>query len=204
MDQRLALRALLVALTEWVTSNTTPPASAYPTLGARTLVSATERVTPTIPGVATARLPYTPFRLDLGPSWPQHIIDREPPAVGAPYAVLVPRADSIGNDVGAIQSVELRVPLATYLPWQLRALPPTDRLASFAGTFVPLAKTAAERRQRGDSRPSVEELYGSRDAFLRAVDEASAALSAQRFLLPDDRAVARARLAETWDWIQAH
>ena len=204
MDQRLALRALLVALTEWVTTNTTPPASAYPTLGAHTLVSAGERVMPTIPGVATARLPYIPFRLDLGPSWPQRIIDREPPVRGAPYTVLVPRTDSIGNDIGAVQSVELRVPLATYLPWQLRTVAPTDRLVSFAGTFIPLAKTAAERTQRGDSRPSVEELYGSRDGFLRAVDEASDALAAQRFLLPDDRAVVRARMADTWDWIQAH
>ena len=51
---------------------------------------------------------------------------------------------------------------------------------------------------------SVEELYASRDAFLRAVDEAADALAAQRFLLPDDSAVVRARLADTWDWIQAH
>lgn len=204
LDQRLALRALLVALTEWVTGNVAPPASAYPSLGAATLVAAADRAMPLIPGVALARIPYVPVRLDLGASWPQRIIEREPPVLGPPYTVLVPRSDSLGNDLGAIQSVELRVPVATYFPWQLRAVSPTDRLASFGGTFVPLPKTDAERRERGDARPSIAELYGSRDAFLRAVDDASAALAGQRFLLPEDRAVAHDRMAATWDWIQAH
>ncbi|MDB4887641.1 MAG: hypothetical protein JWN79_3079 [Gemmatimonadetes bacterium] len=204
MDQRLALRALLVALTEWVTSGTTPPPSAYPTLRAGTLVRADTRTNPRIPGVTMAARPYTPARLDLGPDWPRGLIRNEPPVVGAPYTVLVPRADSMGNEVGGIRSVELRVPLASYFPWQLRAVAPTDRLVSFAGTFVPLPKTAAERQRRGDSRPSVEELYPSRDAFLQAVDRASATLAAQRFLLPDDRAVARDRMASTWDWLFSH
>jgi hypothetical protein len=204
MDQRLALRALLVALTDWVTTGTTPPPSAYPTLRAGTLVRAESRTNPRIAGVTMAARPYTPARLDLGPDWGRGLIQREPPTVGAPFTVLVPRADSIGNETGGIQSVELRVPLATYFPWQLRATAPTDRLVSFSGTFVPLPKTASERRDRGDSRPSVEELYPSRDAFLRAVDGASAALAAQRFLLPDDRAAARDRMASTWDWITSH
>lgn len=204
LDQRLALRALLVALTDWVTTGTTPPPSAYPTLRAGQLVKPEARANPRIPGVTMARQPYTPYRLDLGASWPRGLISREPPVVGAPYTVLVPRPDSIGNDVGGIRSVELRVPLATYLPWQLRQTTPTDRLVSFAGTFVPLAKTAAERAARGDARPSIEELYRSRDAFLQAVDGATSALVAERFLLPGDRAVARDRMAGTWDWITTH
>ena len=204
MDQRLALRALLVALTAWVTTGEQPPASAYPTLAAGTLVDAGQRATPTIPGVTMARRPYTPARVDLGPGWAHGVIDREPPTVGAPYVVRVPRTDSIGNELGGIRSVELRVPVATYLPWQLRALAPTDRLTSFAGTFVPLARTAAERRSRGDSRPSLEELYPSRAAFLHAVDDAATALAAQRFLLPDDREAAHARMAATWDFVAAH
>jgi hypothetical protein len=181
-----------------------PPPSTYPALARGTLVRPDALWRPAIPGVALARVPYQPYRLDLGPRWAEGIVEREPPSLGAPYAVLVPRVDSLGNDLGGIRSVELRAPLATYFPWQLRgegtAAP--DRLVSFAGTFVPLPRTEAERAQRGDPRPSLERLYGTRDAYLARVDAAARALAAERFLLPDDAAAARARLGATWDWIQ--
>jgi hypothetical protein len=201
LDQRLALRALLVGLTAWVQERQVPPRSAYPTLHDGHLVRAETRAMPTIPGIAIARAPYTPHRLDLGDAWSKRIITREPPAVGRPYTVLVPRADAVGNELGGIQSIELRVPVATYLPWQLRSVTPTDRLVSFQGTFVPLTRTERERRHNGDTRPSLERLYPSRDAFLRAVDGATLALVAERFLLPDDRPVARERMAKSWDWV---
>jgi hypothetical protein len=204
LDQRLALRALLVALTDWVRDDVTPPPSAYPTLRAGTLVAPGTRRNPVIPGVAIPREPYTPRRLSFGSEWDRRIIALEPPRVGAPYTMLVPRADSIGNELGGIQSVELRVPVATYFPWQLRSVPPTDRLVSFQGTFVPLPRTEADRLRRGDSRPSLERLYTSRDAFLAQVDRATDALASQRFLLPEDRAVARDRMAASWDWVMAH
>jgi hypothetical protein len=204
LDQRLALRALLVALTGWVKNGDAPPASAYPTRAAHQLVRADTRAAPTIPSVAIARIPYTPYRLSFGDAWDRRVITQEPPVVGAPYTILVPREDSLGNQIGGIRSVELRVPVATYFPWQLRAVSPTDRMTSFQGTFVPLARTEAERRSRGDSRPSLERLYPSRDAFLNSVDGATQALVSERFLLPEDRAVARERMASTWDWVMAH
>ena len=204
LDQRLALRALLVGLTDWVSLNRTPPASAYPTLAAGLLVRAESRPSPVMPGVTMARAPYTPRRLELGTEWSRGVIGHEPPLVGATYTVLVPRADSIGNEEGGIQSIELRVPVATYLPWQLRTVPPADQLVSFQGTFVPLAVTRAGRMGNGDTRPSLEELYRSRTDFLNAVDRASAALVSQRHLLPQDRVVAHDRMAASWDWVTAH
>lgn len=159
------------------------------------------RPMPAIPGVAIARAPYQPHRLSLGAGWGRGVVDREPPAVGEPYTVLVPRADSLGNELGGIQSVELRVPVATYLPWQLRAAAPTDRLVSFQGTFVPLPRTEADRVRSGDGRPSLERLYRSRQDFLTAVERATAALVAQRFMLPSDRMVAQDRMASTYDWV---
>ncbi len=204
LDQRLALRALLVALTDWVRDGRTPPPSAYPTLNAGMLLRADARTNPAIPGVAFPPAPYTPRRITLGDSWRQGLITREPPGVGAPFTVLVPRVDSIGNEVGGVQSVELRVPLATYLPWQLRTIPPTDRLVSFQGTFVPLARTEAERIRTGDSRPSLERLYPSREGFLAKVDTAANTLVSQRFLLPEDRATVRDRMIATRDWVAAH
>jgi len=205
LDQRLALRALLVALVEWVRDGREPPASVYPTRRSGLLTSADSVRFPAIPDVALARVPYRPHRLDLGSRWDEGIVDREPPAVGAPYTVLVPRVDSLGNELGGIRSVELRAPLATYFPWQLRTGAPaaTDRLASFRGTFVPLPRTSAERARTGDPRPSIERLYPSRDAYLGKVDTAARQLIAARFLLAEDTAAVHARLAETWDWIMA-
>jgi len=197
LDQRLALRALLVALVDWVKDGREPPPSRYPTLASHTLVRVDSLRRPEIPGVVLARTPYQPYRFDF---------TAEPPTLGAPYTVLVPRVDSLGNDLGGIRSVELHAPLATYFPWQLRlGLPAgTDRLVSFAGTFVPLPRTEAERASRGDPRPSIERLYGSRDAYLTSVDAAARSLVAQRFMLPDDVSAAHARMAATWDWIAQH
>lgn len=203
MDQRLALRALLMDLTDWVRSGRTPPPSSYPTIAAHALVPAESLVMPAIPGVRMARMPYVPRRLSFGDEWTTQRIVREPPILGAPYVVLVPATDSLGNERGGIRSVELRVPVATYLPWQLRAVPPTDRLASFNGTFVPLPRTEVERKARGDSRPSLEMLYPSRDAFLARVDSAAAMLVSQRFMLDEDRRLARARMAASWDWVMS-
>lgn len=202
LDQRLALRSLLVALIEWVRDDRAPPASLYPTIAGGSLVPVDSSRRPAIPGVAIAKIPYQPYRYDLGSRWNEGIIDREPPGIGAPYVVRVPQVDSIGNDLGGIRSIEARVPLATYFPWQLRTGAASDRLASFAGTFVPLPRTDAERASTRDPRPSIERLYGSKDAFLARVDSAASELVAQRFMLAEDASVARARMAATWHWVE--
>lgn len=205
LDQRLALRALLVALCDWVTKGTEPPASRYPTLREGGLVSPESVRFPIIPGMAMPRIPAQPYRVDYGSRWRRGIVDNEPPALGRPYTVLVTQVDEVGNDAAGIRSVELRVPLASYFPWRLRggSSGGADRLASFTGTFVPLARTEQERQASGDSRPSVESLYATREAFLARVDEATRALVAERFLLADDVAAARERMAATWEWVMA-
>lgn len=203
LDQRLALRALMMALVDWVKDGREPPASRYPTNAAGTLVPIDSTRRPQIPGVPLANIPAQPYRYDFGPRWKEGIVDREPPKLGAPYAVRVSQTDSIGNDLGGIRSVEARVPLATYFPWQLRTGAASDRLASFRGTFVPLPRTEAERARTRDPRPSIEKLYGgSRDVFLKRVDAATADLVAQGFLLAEDVVAARERMAATWDWVE--
>ncbi len=201
LDQRLALRALMSALVDWVTTAKEPPASRYPTLAARTLVAPRDQTFPRIPDLPVARIPHQVHRMDFGPRWNQGIIDHEPPKLGARYPIFVSRVDSIGNDIGGIRSVEIAVPLATYYPWLLRTSMPaaTDRLVSFRGTFVPLPKTEAARRRSGDSRPSIESLYGDKTRFMGSVNGAISSLIAQRFMLPEDAAVARARMSDVWD-----
>ncbi len=194
-----------MALVDWVRSGTLPPPSQYPTLAAKQLVHAGAVAFPAIGPLPVARMPYQPYRMDLGPRWREGIIDVEPPKLGAPYTVLVPRVDEFGNDLGGIRSIELRVPLATWFPWHLRTAAPAarDRLVSFSGTFVPLAPTDTERAQTGDSRPSIATLYTGREQFLRKVDAAAQELVKERFLLPQDVAAARQRMADIWDWINA-
>jgi hypothetical protein len=203
LDQRLALRALFVALSDWVMRGTPPPPASYPTLASDELVAPATRAFPAIPGVPAARIPMQPYRVDFGPHWKDGRIDVEPPNLGRPFTVLVPRVDRFGNDAAGIRSIELRVPLASYLPWRLRTGLPsgTDRLVSFTGTFVPLPRTELERTSSGDARPSLEALYQSREAFLGQVDAAAAALVRERFLLEQDVPAARQRMADTWDFI---
>jgi hypothetical protein len=71
----------------------------------------------------------------------------EPPKVGKPFPVLVPQSDADGNDLGGVSLPELQVPLATYTGWNLRdpSIGASDLRLSFYGSFIPLAKTTAER-----------------------------------------------------------
>jgi hypothetical protein len=201
LDQRLALRALMSSLIDWVTLKKEPPPSTYPTLGENALLLAGDLKFPTIHNLPVARIPNQPHRMDFGPRWDKGIIDREPPSLGAPYPVFVSRVDTLGNELGGIPSVEILVPLATYYPWQLRTGMPagTDRLVSFRGTFIPLPRTEAERRATGDSRPSVEALYGDRARFLKRVDIAISSLIARRVLLAEDSTAARTRMLDAWN-----
>jgi Alpha/beta hydrolase domain len=56
------------------------------------------------------------------------------------------------------------------------------------GSFIPFARTKQEREAAGDPRPSLEERYGSRDAYVAKVEAAAEALVAERLLLPADAA----------------
>jgi hypothetical protein len=200
LDQRLALRALLISLVYWLRDDIPPPASMYPRITSRQLVTTARVRLPKIPGVHPPSAPTPVMRLDFGPEWTRGVAI-EPPRVGPPYTVLVPQVDSLGNESSGIRSIELLVPLATYLPWQLRSAPPRDRMVSFRGMFVPLPPTEEERARRRDPRPSVERLYGSRDVFLARVDEATRTLVERRFLLNEDVAAARRRMEATWDFV---
>jgi Alpha/beta hydrolase domain len=201
LDQRLALRALMSSLIDWVILKKEPPPSVYPKLASGDLVGAAELKFPRIPNLPVARIPNQPYRMNFGPRWSQGIIDREPPTLGAPYPVFVSRVDSVGNELGGIRSIEILVPLATYYPWQLRTGMPaaTDRLVSFRGTFIPLPRTEAERRASGDSRPSIEVLYGTRVQFIKRVDDGISSLIARRLLLADDSTAARDRMVDAWE-----
>jgi hypothetical protein len=158
------LRALLVAMDQWVTSGTEPPASRLPNLANGTLVQPLPQDGqgfPHIPGVKYNGRMHTGDLFDYGPKFEVGVLTILPPRlVGTPYSALVPRTDSDGNDVAGIRLPEVAVPLATYTGWNLRAVPAGgDDGCDHWGQQIEFARTKAERTATGDPRPSLEERY---------------------------------------------
>jgi hypothetical protein len=141
------------------------------------------------------------YHLDFGPQWKDGIVGLEPPVVGKPFAVLVPQSDVNGNDLGGVSLPELQVPLASYTGWNLRdpSIGASDLRLSFYGSFIPFAKTKAEREKTGDPRPSIAERYGSREPYIRKFKEAANELIRARFLLPEDLPALMERGSREWD-----
>ena len=202
LDFLVTLRALLVRLVEWVVDDRTPPDSAYPTLATGTLVPIGALKFPAVPDVTAPSVIHEAYRVDYGPRWAAGIITREPPGIGAPFPALVSRVDADGNEVAGVRGVELRAPLATYTPWQLRGGAGTDagELVDFLGTYVPLPRTEAERQRRGDGRVSIERRYADKRAYLDAAARAADSLMAAGLLLREDVPRVLARAAAHWDW----
>jgi hypothetical protein len=59
-------------------------------------------------------------------------------------------------------------------------------LAGLHGMYLPFARTAEGRRERGDPRPSVLERYPTREDYLGRITDAALALNQQGFLLAED------------------
>lgn len=205
LDFLFTMRALLVRLVTWVGEDVEPPPSAFPRIDAVTLVRTDQLKFPGVPGVKPPAAAHEAYRVDYGPRWSQGIITLEPPRLGPAFPALVPQVDAIGNEVGGVRGLELLVPLATYTPWCLRTghAGGSGEMMDFIGTYVPLSRTEAERRGLGDSRPSVERLYGGREEYLKRAAAAATSLGTMGFLLAEDVPSAIARSSAHWDWLEA-
>ncbi len=197
------MRALLARMVAWVRDHTEPPPSAYPRIDAGTLVPIDKVAFPKLPDVTFPQVAHEAYRVNYGPRWQEGIIDRQPPELGKPFPILVPQVNTFGNELGGVRSIEILVPLATYTPWSLRTGFPgaTDELTDFLGTYIPLPKTEAERREASDPRPSIASLYADKKDYLTSVERAARSLVEQRFLLDEDVPRVVARAAQHWDWI---
>jgi hypothetical protein len=181
-------RALITDMDQWVKEGKQPPASTYPKIADKTLVSLARWTFPKIPGVNTPHEVSLAYGLDFGPQWKQGFITIEPARVGNPFGVLVPQSDADGNDLGGVRLPELQVPLATYTGWNLRdpSIGAPEQRVSFLGSWIPLAKTAEERKKSGDPRPSIAERYSSQEEYMGKFEQAAKKLIEQRFLLQED------------------
>jgi hypothetical protein len=173
-------RALIAALDQWVTKDTPPPASRYPTLQDGTLVppTAPKAQFPAIPGFRYAGLVNELRLLD-------HSV--QPPKEGAAYPVFVVAKDADGNNAAGLRHPFVEVPIATYTGWSLRKEGfAKGALAGLSGAYLPFAKTRAERTASGDARRSLEERYRDQAAYVEAVRRAATAQMQARLLLQED------------------
>jgi hypothetical protein len=207
--QLWTMRALLSALTAWVRDGTEPPPGVVPRIADATLVAPDQVRLPAIPAnhydgtprpaVSDRRLYDTLHVLDFGPDYrpadTSGVITIEPPHVGtASYGVLEPQVDADGNDIGGIRSVFEQVPIGTYLGWNMfRAGRLEGGMCNLQGSFIPFAATRAEREAVGDTRPSLQERYPTKDSYIADFHAATDRLVHARFLLPDDAALLNAR-----------
>ena len=187
------MRALLVALFEWVEHGTAPPGSRFPSRAAGTLVPLAEarRTFPRLRGVNV----LNELRLR------DHSV--EPPNESTVYPVFVQRADADGNALGGIRHPLLAAPLATHVGWSVRASGYGEgELFTIQGSMIPFAQTEPERLRAEDPRPSLEARYASRDAWAARLAEAVDRLVANRLLLAEDGDRLTAAARESWDVYQ--
>ena len=196
VDYWWVMRALLVSMERWVRDEEPPPPSAHPRLEDRSLTPVEAVAFPPIPGVAA------PHGLLAGVRDRNWLLN-EGGGAGARLPLLVPQVDADGNSLAGIRVPEVAVPLATYTGWNFRsaAAGAPGRLAALVGSYVPFARTRADRAQAGDPRLSVEERYPARDVYLDRIREAAAALVARRFLLQEDVEAVVNRAAEHWELV---
>jgi hypothetical protein len=190
------MRALLVALFEWVEQGTEPPDSRFPSRAAGTLVPLAEarRTFPRLPGV---NFPNVLNELRLR----DHSV--EPPSESTAYPVFVQSTDADGNALGGIRHPLLAAPLATHVGWSLRATGYGEGdLFTIQGSMMPFAQTEAERLRADDPRHSLESRYASRDAWAARLTEAVDRLVADRLLLAEDGDRLTAAARESWDVYQ--
>jgi len=183
-----AVRALLVALDEWVVSGREPPPSRIPTLATGTLLASDATGFPAIPGAAVIRRTN---RVAPPGDWTEFV---EPARA---YRTLVSKVDADGNEVAGIRLPDIAVPLATYTGWnEYKAPYPTGELADRDGSYLAFAATKSERELNGDPRPSIAERYADQAVYVTAVKAAVDSLVQDRLLLPDDAESYLARAAK--------
>jgi len=204
LDYRWAMKALLVAMDRWTATGTTPPPSRYPRIADGTLVSPEKLRFPKLAGVTTTTTTLRAYRVDYGPRFAtEGVITFEPPKIGRAFPMLVPQVDADGNGIAGIRMPELAVPLATYTGWNLfnDRSGPTTVLSSMQGSYIPLARTGAERKQKNDPRAAIDERYRDKDQYIGQVSKAAQGLIDQGYLLQEDLAVVVKNAARHWDYI---
>jgi hypothetical protein len=192
-DYRPAMRALLVAMQEWLKDDKAPPPSQFPQVAKDQLVSLGAVAFPHIEGLRIPQHKREAYRLDFS---------TQPPKLGDPYPTLVPQVDVDGNETSGVRMPEVAVPLASYTGWNLRtaAIGSPDELYSMVGSWIPFPRTAADRERAKDPRRSIEERYSNKREYLEKITAAAQQLQRAGFLVDGDIERVRERAALEWDY----
>jgi hypothetical protein len=196
------LRALFVALDQWVTKGIKPPDSNVPrrlkgtaAMAVHKEGSATGTVPqqalgwPDIPGVVYNGLITTRYFTDFGKLMSKGIISVYPGnALDQPvYPNFVSKVDADGNEIAGIRLPPVAVPIATTTGWALRreGFGENDGCEG-TGQFIPFKTTKSERLAAGDPRLSLEERYHTHKSYVEAVAASVSKLVTERLLLEED------------------
>ena len=188
------MAALRVAMVDWISKGVEPPPSRYPRLDQRQLAPATKSAIgfPTIPGYPSPDGLVNPvYDYDFGPDFNYNdlsgVVSKLPPAIKQTLPTLVPKVDADGSDVGGVPSVLRQAPLGTYLGWNITASGfQKGAICGLAGSYIPFAKTKAERITAKIRALLFEERYGTHQGYVDVVKKAAEKAVAERFLLPAD------------------
>jgi hypothetical protein len=138
-----AVRALLIALDDWVAKGVVPPPSRVPSIAGGTLVEPDKTGFPSMPGAAVVK-----------------VTNRvAPPSGERAYRTLVSRVDADGNEVAGVRLPDIAVPLAAYTGWNEYKPPyPKGELADRDGSYLvfPAEKIAQRYRNHADYAAKVE------------------------------------------------
>jgi len=174
-------RALLVNLEGWVKGTAQPLDSNFPSLAAGTMA---------VPGSTAASLgapSLTAIGLDFNGVYNTLSVNDESVIPSVPssklYVVHLPTTDGQSNDRAGVKMPDIAVPLATIKGYSLRrpGFVAGDQ-NGLASSQLAFALTTAGK-QANDPRKSVQELYGTRAAYVAAVNAAVDKLVADRLLL---------------------
>ena len=207
VDYAPLLRAALVNLDHWVSTEEPPPPSRHPSLDEGTAVESEallDRLR-AIPGLAVPERTPKAIRLDYGPDVHSGRATVLPADVGEPYPALVSDLDGDGNEVRGIRLPDVEVPVATYTGWNLRH-PDIGNPDLFigitgglAGSTIPFAATREEREESGDPRLSIEERYADRNDYEQRVKDAVSGLVDAGYMLAEDTDEVMERALQKYD-----
>jgi hypothetical protein len=199
-DPSPALRALFIALDQWVTEDVKPPKSEVPRVSKGTAVFSVPQPSglgvvpqadlgfPSIPGVTYTGLITVRHLFDFGPQFDNGILNIFPLDFAGPgYPSFVARVDRDGNEVAGIRLPPVAAPVAPTTGWALRRAEfgENDECEG-SGQLISFTTTEAERLAMGDPRKSLEERYTDHDGYVKKVTKAAQQLEKKRLLLPED------------------